>query len=325
MLKELFDSIPKEILSSSQQLNLNIESKNCHQAINSLLQRTVLLGGKRLRPLLTLLMGPFFGAENSKCLPYAKAIEMVHAASLAHDDVIDLATQRRGAPSINIDASNKRAVLAGDFLLADVIVSLSETGNLELVKQMSYVIQDLALGEWIQADAKENRNYTREIIENIALKKTASVMSWCCYAAAIDQKLPENIIQYAKELGSHLGLAFQLMDDSLDFSGASKKDYQLDLKNGMLNSVVYEWLELNPDKMNAFKSGEDIYVLVGDNNLSEAVSIIQKNAHVHLRKCKEILILLQQELPLSITSLTSHKNSIKPLNLIIDYMGGRKF
>ena len=325
MLTDLFESIPEEILSSSQQLDLNIQSKNCSEAINSLLQRTVLLGGKRLRPLLTLLMGSFFGAKNEQILPYAKAIEMVHGASLAHDDVIDLATQRRGAPSINIDASNKKAVLAGDFLLADVIVSLSETGNLELVKQMSYVIQDLALGEWIQADAKENKNYTREIIESIASKKTASVMSWCCFAAAIEQNLSTNIIHYAKELGSNLGLAFQLMDDTLDFSGASQKDYQLDLKNGMLNSVVYEWLELNPDKMKAFKLGEDIYDLVGDNNLSEAVSIIQKNAHAHLNKCKEILILLQEELPQSIQSLECHQRSIKPLNLIIDYMGGRKF
>jgi geranylgeranyl pyrophosphate synthase len=325
MLVELFETIPKDILESSQKLDLNIESKNCDDAVNSLLQRTVLLGGKRLRPLLTLLMGSFFGANTKSIIPFAKAIEMVHGASLAHDDVIDLATQRRGAPSINVDASNKKAVLAGDFLLADVIVSLSNTGQLELVKEMSFVIQDLALGEWIQSDAKESKHYTREIIENIAHKKTASVMSWCCFAGAIAEDMPQNIVQYARELGSHLGLAFQLMDDTLDFSGASQKDYQLDLKNGMLNSVVYEWLELNPEKMKSFKEGEDIYSLVGDHNLSDAVTIVQTTAHNHLEKCKEILSLLQNELSSDIKNSKNHQQSIVPITRIIDYMGGRKF
>jgi geranylgeranyl pyrophosphate synthase len=325
MLIELFETIPKDILDTSQQLNLNIKSKNCNEAINSLLQRTVLLGGKRLRPLLTILMGSFFGANTKSMLPFARAIEMVHAASLAHDDVIDLATERRGAPSINVDASNKKAVLAGDYLLANVIVLLSETGNLKLVKEMSHVIEDLAQGEWIQSDAKESKHYSREIIENIAHKKTASVMSWCCLSGAINQNMPNTVVDYSRQLGSHLGLAFQLMDDTLDFSGSSKKDYQLDLKNGMLNSVVYEWLELNPEKMKAFKSGEDIYTLVGDNNLSEAVSIVQKIAHMHLGKCKEILSLLQKELPENITKMKNHQDSILPITRIIDYMGGRKF
>ncbi|MBT7608662.1 MAG: hypothetical protein HN576_02830 [Bacteriovoracaceae bacterium] len=325
MLVELLNTIQKDILKASQELNLNIESKNCDDAINSLLQRTVLLGGKRLRPLLTLLMGSFFNADTKSMIPFARAIEMVHGASLAHDDVIDLATQRRDAPSINVDASNKKAVLAGDYLLADVIVSLANTGNLELVKQMSYVIQDLALGEWLQSDAKESKVYTRKIIENIAHKKTASVMSWCCFAGAIVQNMPSNITKYAKELGFHLGIAFQLMDDTLDFSGLNQKDYQLDLKNGMLNSVVYEWLELNPEKMKSFVEGEDIYTLVGDDNLSDAVAIVQTTALNHLEKCKEILELLQTELPADIQESSNHKQSIVPIHCIIEYMGGRKF
>lgn len=325
MLTDLFQSIPKDILETSQKLDLNIESKNCNEAVNSLLQRTVLLGGKRLRPLLTLLMGSFFGSDTEKMKPFAKAIEMVHGASLAHDDVIDLATTRRGVPSINVDASNKKAVLAGDFLLADVIVTLTKTGQLELVKEMSYVIQDLAMGEWIQSDAKDSREYTSEIIENIAHKKTASVMSWCCLAGAILENEPQNIVQYARELGVHLGLAFQLMDDTLDFSGQSQKDYQLDLKNGMINAVVYEWLVLNPDKMQAFKNGEDIYTLVGDHNLSEAVTLVQKKAEDHLNRSRELLQLLQTEISPEVKSTSLHQESIKPMELIIDYMGGRKF
>ncbi len=325
MLANLFKEIPEDILYSSQKMDLNIESKSCEEAINSLLQRTVLLGGKRLRPLLTLLMGSFFGAETKKMIPFAKAIEMVHGASLAHDDVIDLAESRRGRPSINVDASNKKAVLAGDFLLADVIVTLTETGKLELVREMSYVIQDLSVGEWIQSDAKESRYYGRDIIQKIAFKKTASVMAWCCFAGAIVQDLPENIIKYARELGGHLGLAFQLMDDTLDFSGQSQKDYQLDLKNGIINSVVFEWLELNLEKKKLFQAGKEIQHLIGDENLTEAVTIVQKTAKEHLVKARELLMVLQEELPEELRNNELHKRAIKPMELIIEYMGGRQY
>src|SRR5690606_31879505 len=123
----------------------------------------VLLGGKRLRPLLTYLCGNFFGVKADALDVYAKAIEMVHAASLSHDDVVDGANTRRGKPSINAESSNKQAVLAGDYLLADVIVELTKQGDLTLVQEMSYVIQALAEGEWIQLDAAASRQYTREL------------------------------------------------------------------------------------------------------------------------------------------------------------------
>jgi len=325
MLTELLSSIDPRILESINEMDLGIESENCNQEVNQLLQKTVLVGGKRLRPMLTQLMGAFFGRSVDDVLPFARAIELVHAASLAHDDVIDNATERRGVPSINIAGSNKKAILAGDYLLADVIVSLTKTGHLELVKEMSLVIQDLAEGEWIQSDACESRNYTKEIIEKIADLKTASVMSWCCLAPAMLSTQSENLVEYARSFGSHLGLAFQMMDDTLDFSGQSKKDHLLDLKNGVVNSVVYEWFTMRPEIFDKFKKGEDILSLVGEENLDKAVEVVQKKAHWHLDQAKNVLQIMQTELSDEIKTSEVHKNSITPLNLIIDYMGGRKF
>lgn len=325
MLTELLSTIDPKILNSIHEMDLGIQSENCNKEVNQLLQNTVLVGGKRLRPLLTQLMGAFFGQNAEDVVPFARAIELVHAASLAHDDVIDNATSRRGAPSINIAGSNKKAILAGDYLLADVIVSLTATGSLPLVKEMSLVIKDLAEGEWVQSDACEARDYSEEIIARIAEMKTASVMSWCCLAPAHLADVSDNLVEYARNFGRHLGLAFQMMDDTLDFSGQSKKDHLLDLKNGIVNSVVYEWLSMRDDIHTKFKNGEDVLSLVGEENLDKAVEVVQKKAYWHLDQAKSIFKVMQEELPGHIRTGSLHKNSIKPIELIVEYMGGRKF
>lgn len=247
-MTELLNRIPPEILERIGGIDLDIESTNCHKAIEELLARTVLDGGKRLRPMITYLMGRIVLEDLSSLDPFAKAIEMVHAASLAHDDVVDEASLRRGSPSINAVASNKRAVLAGDYLLADVIYNLSHQGDLKIVQKMSCVITDLAVGEWVQSDAIEKRAYTKEVIERIAFLKTASVMSWCTWVSCYKAGLSQEQCDCAYNVGKHIGIAFQMMDDVLDFSKDSQKDELLDVKNNIVNSVILEWLELNPTK-----------------------------------------------------------------------------
>ena len=258
MKQDFLKNIPKSILLKLGKIDLNIPSKNCHEAVDDLLANSVLLGGKRLRPLLTYLFADFFGLDLANVDIPARAIEMVHAASLAHDDVIDEATHRRGAPSINIQASNKRAVLAGDYLLAAVIGELCTLENTALVSQMAWVIEELASGEWVQSDAVGSRLYTKEILDEIALKKTSSVMSWCAVAPALLASGSPIAIEKARSFGAHLGLAFQYLDDTLDFGGDSQKDTLLDLQNGQVNSVVYDWLILHPEQKKEYEAGGDI-------------------------------------------------------------------
>lgn len=292
-MNNLFNAIPKSVLDKIGDMDLKIESENCLSAVNEVLSKTVLSGGKRLRPMLTYLMGNLFALGPNRLDIFAKAIEMVHGASLAHDDVVDNATQRRGAPSINIEESNKKAVLAGDFLLADVIHSLAHNGDLAIVKEMSRVIQDLAMGEWIQSDAIDNRSYTRELIERIAQYKTASVMSWCTWVGAHVSNAPLEIVEAAKELGRRTGLAFQLMDDTLDFSENSDKDFLLDVKNGVVNSVILEWLELNPVSYKKYKSGVNLEDLFGQQDFGEgikqALNIVESRAREHMNVASDCL------------------------------------
>lgn len=326
MIPKFLTTIPPELLGRVRDLEMSTSSESCNRSINQLLQRTVLLGGKRLRPLLTYLCGNFFGVEAAKLDVHAKAIEMVHAASLSHDDVVDGAKTRRGKPSINAESSNKHAVLAGDYLLADVIVELTKQGSLELVGEMSKVIQALAEGEWIQLDAAETRKYSRELIEVIAEKKTASVMSWCAVAPAVVANMPEAVVGYARDFGYHLGLAFQQMDDTLDFSGNSKKDHLLDLENGVINAVLYEWLELNPELKTRFLAGESAATLWSERHLDQAVSVVEARARDHLDKCLGLIDIMAKEIPQH--STLSEKQILKakePLIEIVHYLGRRTY
>lgn len=295
-MKDFLASLPKEAIESSQNIDLKIRSVNAHAAIDAVLSKTVLKGGKRLRPLLTFLMAHLFNVDFNLALPYARATELVHAASLSHDDVIDNATIRRGAPSINIEASNKKAVLAGDYLLSSVIVDLSAAGNLELVREMSLVIKDLSEGEWLQLDLISDRNYTREIIREVAEKKTSSVMSYCAVAPAILAGSSEAIVFECREFGRRLGLAFQLIDDTLDYSGDSMKDQELDLKNGVVNAVVFEVLDSNKTLMNRFFKGENLMDVVNGLDFSPFVQIISDEAQEHLKSAHTSLMIIRESL-----------------------------
>ena len=326
MIPKFLTTIPPHLLGRVRDLEMDTGSQSCNRSINQLLQRTVLLGGKRLRPLLTYLCGNFFGVAPERLDVYAKAIEMVHAASLSHDDVVDGAKTRRGKPSINAESTNKHAVLAGDYLLADVIVELSNQGNLALVKEMSLVIKALAEGEWIQLDAAASRNYSRELIDSIAQMKTASVMSWCAVAPAIVADLPDGVIRYARDFGHHLGLAFQQMDDTLDFSGNSKKDHLLDLENGVINAVLFEWMELNPELKKRFLAGESASSLWSENHLDKAVSIVEARAKDHLDKCLELIEVMAKEIPVhSNLDASQIAKAKEPLIEIVHYLGRRTY
>lgn len=317
MLQSFFTNIPENVLNKIQNLNLNVRSENCSVEIDKVLGNSVLVGGKRLRPLLTYVIGDMLGINLDDIHVLGKSIELVHAASLAHDDVVDEATSRRGRPSINAMTSNKHAVLAGDYLLADVIVELSKLQRIELVIEMSRIIKDLAVGEWIQLDAIESRQYTRDLILDIAMKKTASVMSWCCFSPAVFACLPQEAIESLKSMGIHLGLAFQQIDDALDFSKDGQKDHLIDLKNGIVNSVIYEWLELNPEIKARFESGEDLTDIWNGANIESAVLTVKECANEHLVKAEEYLKKAVEFMP------NNENVNISPVQTIIKFLGSR--
>ena len=323
MIKDFFSALPQGILQEIGGLRVEAPSYDCNKKINELLKRTVLLGGKRLRPLLTFLMGDLLNVKCESLRPYARAVELVHAASLSHDDVIDNAEMRRGVPSINILGSNKKAILAGDYLLADVIVDLTSRGNLRLVGEMSSVIKELAEGEWIQLEASHERNNNWDVIETIARKKTSSVMSYCCVAPAVLGGHSDQVVELCREFGINLGLGFQLMDDALDFKKSSEKDLKTDLKNGIVNAVILSWFEKNPDLYNLYKDKEQslqsLDEKVTGQGLNMAINDVESLALEKLKTCKRIL----QDIGVLLPSSESFRKALPTLETVIDFLAKR--
>nr|WDA99158.1 prenyl transferase [Gronococcus sybilensis] len=201
-------------------------------------------GGKRLRPAIILLAAK---ATNSieEVLPSQRRLseiaEIIHTASLVHDDIIDECNFRRGVRTVQNSYGSRIAVLTGDFLFAQSSWYLANLNNIEVVKVISKVITDFAEGEIRQGVTQFNTGFSIENYLEKSFYKTASLMAAACKGAAMLNKAGEDINHKLYEYGKNLGLAFQIIDDILDFSGTIDnlgKPAGSDLKTGNLTAPI---------------------------------------------------------------------------------------
>ena len=289
--------------------------------ISEYLNQTVLLGGKRFRPALCFAMGRLFGVASAEIAPFACSIERVHAATLAHDDVIDGASLRRDRPTLNALATNSRAVLAGDLLLARVISEMAETGKPELMLTLSHVLAALIDGEWLQMEARGQARITRRHLETVASKKTASVLRWCCGTPARLANGSSRAIELAETFGELLGVAFQMIDDAIDYSPSSGKPYAQDFREGLVNFVTLEILEAHPSRMGriAEKLGharEREAFPWSDDEMDAALASVRRRAEAKLLAARDTLHELASLVHLCDPSQASSR--IRPLEAILD-------
>lgn len=303
VLPTLQEMIGKQIFDHLNEIDLSLPRAAYNQDICQLLERTVLLGGKRFRPMLVFIMGDLWGIPLSSLRCYAEVIEKVHAASLSHDDVIDVASTRRGQTSINIVGGNKQAILAGDYLLAQVIHDMCQLQSWPLLSELSQVIQDLALGEWLQVDLAKRRFDLRfEEIALVAEKKTSSVIRWCCLVAPILKNAPQEEIEICRDFGRKLGLAFQFIDDTIDYSHTALKDFGQDLKNGVMSIVTYELMSAHPTLVGEIlKNRESLYQINNSGTkifhpaVDEALKKVRARAELYIQSCLEDLQNLEKK------------------------------
>ncbi len=176
-------------------------------------------GGKRFRPLLVLLAGRCFGPPSTGLITTAAAAELIHMASLAHDDVIDRSENRRGKPTLNALWGNRTSVLSGDFLFAKAFSLLTDSGQFNILSLMVEAIQDMCEGEVEQALLDFNPNQTEQDYTERTIKKTAKLIAACCQSGAIIGQAEAPLVSALEEYGLYLGLAFQIADDILDYTG----------------------------------------------------------------------------------------------------------
>ncbi len=197
--------------------------------------------GKGFRSKLIQRIGKHLSLNERQELLLAQTIEFIHNASLLHDDLIDRSALRRNKTAAWLKYSPEYAVLAGDYLLARVMVNLSRFGNLRLIQYTAEMISDLLEGEWIQDSLMRDWNVQLNQLDQVHDLKTASLFKWCLRAPFIIQEnYDESLHQTLDEMGSLLGLLFQRGDDLLDFDIRNDEGKALlgDLKSGYLNSFA---------------------------------------------------------------------------------------
>lgn len=232
--KRLFDSS----LSSSNLL------------LNSVIAHIRQKNGKMMRPILVLLAAKLYGKICPATLHAAVSLELLHNASLVHDDVVDESTERRGQLSVNAIFNNKVSVLAGDFLLATALVQVSQTRNHAIIDVVSCLGQDLADGELLQLSNVSNLHFSEDIYFDVIRKKTAVLFAACTKAGALSVGADDEKAEFARLFGEYIGLCFQIKDDIFDFFESKEigKPTGNDMLEGKLTLPVIYALNTTQDK-----------------------------------------------------------------------------
>ena len=180
-------------------------------------------GGKRMRPTLVLLAARGNGIESDLHIPMAAVIEFIHTATLLHDDVVDMSELRRGRPTVNAEWNNPSSVLVGDFIYSRAFQILVQISDMKIMEIIANTTNRIAEGEVLQLIEKSNPQTTEENYMRVITNKTAILFQAAAQCGAILSKSDSTIEKALQSFGMQLGLAFQLIDDVLDYSGTAEE------------------------------------------------------------------------------------------------------
>ena len=211
--------------------------------------------GKRMRPILILLVAKNFGQVSSVTQHAAVGLELLHTASLVHDDVVDEAAERRGQASVNADYDNKVAVLVGDYVLSTALLHVSYTHSEIIVRRLAELGRTLSDGEILQLANIQSKKVTEEVYYKIIERKTAALFEACAAIGAEAAGATEEEVEAARLFGKNLGIVFQIRDDIFDYYDSEAeigKPTGNDLAEGKLTlPIIYALNSTENEEMNA--------------------------------------------------------------------------
>ena len=199
-------------------------------------------GGKRMRPILMLLMAKNYGQVSSVTQYSAVGLELLHTASLVHDDVVDESGERRGQASVNASYNNKVAVLVGDYILSTALLKVAHTGNQRIIEYLAELGRILAAGEILQLSNINNQEIREDVYYDVIKQKTAALFEACAAIGAISANASDEEVQKARQFGQNLGIMFQIRDDIFDYFDSKEigKPTGNDMTEGKLTlPVIY--------------------------------------------------------------------------------------
>ena len=249
-LEQIKQPIQAEFEVFKQKFDASLQSSNplLGEVINFIKQRR----GKMMRPMLTLLMAKLCGKIEESTYYAAISLELLHTASLVHDDVVDESDKRRGQASVNALYDNKVSVLVGDFLLATSLTNAALTENISLVKLVSCLGQKLSEGEIIQLSNTNASDFSEDVYFDVIKKKTAALFSTAAEAGVRSVESCDEIAEKAYQFGELIGIAFQIKDDIFDYNPSDSlgKPSGNDMKEGKLTlPALYVLNAFNDESM----------------------------------------------------------------------------
>lgn len=281
--------------------SLRSETVRLQSAIDTILNST----GKHVRPLLVLLTAKACGRVTDHTINAAVLLELLHTATLIHDDVIDETKQRRGVPSLNAIFDNRISVLVGDYVLSTALIRSIQTGDLRVIGIVSGLGRDLSEGEIKQLETAEESILDEACYMQVIKKKTAALLSACCEIGAITAGADAELTALCREFGEYLGYAFQIKDDIFDYfkeanigkpTGNDIREGKVTLpllyalREGGVEAVPYLEMILRKDF-----SAENIEALIAFAKAKEGIGYAEKRMAYFRQKAWDVL----QRLPVS--------------------------
>jgi geranylgeranyl pyrophosphate synthase len=256
--------------------------KDNHPDLSIALDILLSSGGKRVRPTITILAGKSLEADYHRVITMGAAIELLHTATLVHDDLIDGSLLRRGAPTLNSQWSPGATVLTGDFLFASAANLAAATDSIDVMKLFSKTLRTIVNGEVSQLFISRCKPGIDEYFQRI-YAKTASLFETSASAAGLISNSPQSIIQSLAKFGREIGMAFQITDDILDFTGDEAKlgkPIGSDLRQGLITLPSQFFFDDYPDhplvkkvnKSGCLKDEAEIKVLISDICNSQSIN-----------------------------------------------------
>lgn len=289
--------------------------------LSNLLEHSLKSGGKRIRPALALLAGRFYEYNLARLVPLATTLELSHIATLIHDDSIDHSPVRHSRPTINSLWGEEKAILLGDYLFAKAGETIVATGNLRVTKLHAQAIMNISSGELTQAFNAFNLEQTRQDYLYRISRKTASLFSFATESGAILSQAPQRSIKALKEYGHNIGVAFQIVDDILDFIGTEEelgKPIGSDLAQGTLTLPAMMVLERYPgdNPIKRLFQGDDL-----PQNIKAAMEIIRNSSIVP--ECYELASFYSSKACQNL-ELLPDTPARRPLAELADYIVNRR-
>lgn len=278
--------------------------------------------GKQVRPMFVFYCAKLFNNINESTYRGASLVELLHTATLVHDDVVDDSDERRGFFSINALWKNKIAVLVGDYLLSKGLLLAIKNKEFKLLEIVSTAVEEMSEGELLQIEKARNLNISEEVYFDIIRKKTASLIAACCAIGAASANANDEDIEQMRLLGEYIGIAFQIKDDLLDYGNDDiGKPTGIDLKEKKLTLPIIYTIN-NADKKTR---NHIIHVIKNhhENKAKVAEVIDYVNKHDGIAYAKKVMYGYKQK-AVDILNKQQNKEIADNISLLLDYVIDRK-